>query len=50
MNFLGHEHEINELRKIAATKAGSKLVVIYGRWRVGKTQLVEEDPRQQTRR
>jgi hypothetical protein len=37
--FRGRQQELTELRALAA-KAGAQFVILYGRWRVGKTTLL----------
>jgi AAA+ ATPase superfamily predicted ATPase len=40
-NFIGREFELERLKKIAASKEAS-IIVMYGRRRVGKTELLEQ--------
>ncbi|MBS0654307.1 MAG: AAA family ATPase [Verrucomicrobia bacterium] len=40
-NFVGREPEQNQLHEIS-TKQGSKILIVYGRRRVGKTELLEQ--------
>lgn len=40
--FVGREEEVKELREICA-QSGSKILVVYGRRRVGKTELLEQN-------
>lgn len=40
-NFIGREFEFERLKKIAASKEAS-IIVMYGRRRVGKTELLEQ--------
>ena len=40
-NFLGREHELRRLEKVALSKEAS-IIVMYGRRRVGKTELLEQ--------
>jgi len=42
MKFLARDNEIGLLRQVAPGSGRSKLTVLYGRRRVGKTRLVEE--------
>ena len=42
MDFLGREHESDQLSQWVRETEGSWLTVIYGRRRIGKTRLVEE--------
>ena len=43
MKFYGRENEICELRKIRQlSKAGSRMTVLTGRRRIGKTELVDK--------
>ncbi len=39
--FVGREHEVKELEEFCA-KSGSKILIVYGRRRVGKTELLEQ--------
>lgn len=42
MKFYGRENEIGELRKIRQfSKTGSRMTVLTGRRRIGKTELVD---------
>lgn len=40
-HFIGREEEVKELKEIS-TQPGSKILVVYGRRRVGKTELLEQ--------
>ena len=39
--FIGREHEIAQIQEICS-QTGSKIIVVYGRRRVGKTELLEQ--------
>jgi len=41
MNFIGRKQELNDLNRLYKAK-GSKLVVLYGRRRVGKSALIDQ--------
>jgi AAA+ ATPase superfamily predicted ATPase len=40
-NFIGREPEVHRLENIAA-QPGAKIIIVYGRRRVGKTELLEQ--------
>ena len=40
-NFIGREYELNELSKISKENEAS-IIVIYGKRRIGKTELLEQ--------
>lgn len=40
-SFIGREHEVDQLDEILS-QPGSKIIVVYGRRRVGKTELLEQ--------
>ena len=40
-NFLGRENELEKLKKIASVKESS-IIIMYGRRRIGKTELLEQ--------
>ena len=39
--FVGREFELNQLKEVSL-KSDSKIIVVYGRRRVGKTELLEQ--------
>ena len=41
-NFIGREFEFEKLKKIALSKEAC-IIVMYGRRRIGKTELLEQE-------
>ncbi len=40
--FIGREHEISLIRGQLADRRNAKLIVLYGRRRIGKSRLIHE--------
>lgn len=43
-HFVGREHEVKQIKEICS-QSGSKILVVYGRRRIGKTELLEQSLR-----